>query len=264
MRFADYHTHTSFSDGANTPREMVKAAIERDMYAIGFTDHAPMEFQRYYPNRQEWTAGRAREISLLKNEFEGQIEIFCGLELDVNSDIDLSALDYLIEANHYIKVGDEYFPTDYTSKHIIDAADKCFGGDVYRYFEKYYEELSRAGDRGPATIGHFDVVAKHNETDCFFDESNPRYLDAAISCIEVLAKKDVIFEVNTGAVFRGYRTTPYPAIPLLGRMHELGCPIILSGDSHSTDALCHKFDEAYEYVALAGYTGFEKYPLLRK
>lgn len=264
MRFADYHTHTRFSDGENTLCEMAQAAIEKDMYAIGFTDHAPMEFERNYPCRQEWTDNRAREISLLRKELEGQVEIFCGLELDVNSDIDLSGLDYLIEANHYVHVGDEYFPTDYTIKHITDAADKCFGGDVYRYFEKYYEELSRAGDRGPATIGHFDVVAKHNETGRFFDENNPRYLNAAMTCIEVLAKKDVIFEVNTGAVFRGYRTNPYPAIPLLRRMHELGCPIILGGDAHCTEALCHKFDEAYEYVALAGYTGFEKYPILRK
>ncbi len=264
MRYADYHTHTRFSDGSNTVREMVEAAVEKNMYAIGFTDHAPMEFEKNYPCRQAWTEKRIREISLLKKEFEGKLEIFSGLEIDVNTDIDVSDLDYLIEANHFIKIGDEYFPTDWTSKHITDAADKHFGGDVYLYFEKYYEELSHAGDRGPVTIGHFDVVAKHNETDCFFDEENPRYLDAAMSCIEVLAKKDVIFEVNTGAIFRGYRVRPYPAIPLLKRMYELGCRIILGGDSHCAEALCHKFDEAYDYVSQVGYTGFERYPILRK
>ncbi|MBE6708465.1 MAG: histidinol-phosphatase HisJ family protein [Ruminococcaceae bacterium] len=264
MRYADYHTHTRFSDGSNTVREMAEAATEKNMYAIGFTDHAPMEFEEKYPIKQSWLGSSVNEISLLKKEYEGRLEIFAGLELDVNSDIDVSELDYLIEANHFIKVGDEYFPTDWTSKYIIDAADKCFGGDVYRYFEKYYEELSHAGDRGPATIGHFDVVAKHNETDRFFDEDDPRYLDAALSCVEVLAKKDVIFEVNTGAIFRGYRTKPYPAIPILKRMRELGCRVILGGDSHCVEALCHKFDEAMEYISQVGYTEIERYPLLRK
>jgi hypothetical protein len=48
-------------------------------------------------------------------------------------------------------------------------------------------------------------------------------------------------------------------------MKELGCPIILGGDSHCTDALCHKFDEALEYITLAGYTAadIEKYPPVR-
>ena len=264
MKFADYHTHSKFSDGRNTREEMAQAAFDRGLYAIGFTDHAPMPFENYYERRQAWLAESIAEAARLKKLYEGRIEIFAGLELDVNTDIDVSDLDYLLVGNHYINVGGDYIPTDWTAKHITDGADKHFGGDIFGFFQHYYEELSRAGDRGPCTVAHYDVVAKFNEGECMFKDDDPRYLDAALSCLEVLAKKDVLIEVKTGAVFRGYRTKPYPSIPILKRMRELGVRIILGGDSHCTDALGHRFDEAMEYVALAGYTEIEKYPILRK
>jgi len=264
MRFADYHTHSRFSDGRQHVSEMAAAALEKNMYAIGFTDHAPMDFEEKYPDRQTWIDGIVNTADELKKEYDGRLEIFAGLELDVNTDIDVSRLDYLLEANHFIHVGGEYIPTDWSADHIVNGADKHFGGDVFGFIRHYYEELSHAGDRGPATIAHFDVVTKFNEGDCVFSTTDPRYLDAALTCVEVLAKKDVLFEINTGAIFRGHRTAPYPAIPILKRMKELGCRVILGGDAHCTDALCHKFDEALEYAALAGYTSVEKYPILRK
>ena len=264
MKFADFHTHTRFSDGRNTIEEMADAAAGKGLYAIGFTDHAPMEFQHYYADRQKWLSDRSRAISLLKKEYEGRLEIFEGLELDVNTDIDVSGLDYLLEGNHYLHVDGEYLATDYSAKCITDAADKHFGGDIFRYFARYYEEMCLVGDRGPATVAHFDVVAKFNEGECMFAEDDPRYLDSALSCVEVLAKKDVIFEVNTGNIFRGLRTKPFPSIPILRRMRELGCELVLGGDSHSTDALGGSFAEAMEYIALAGYTSVRDYPLLRK
>lgn len=264
MKFADFHTHTRFSDGRNSISEMAEAATAKNMYAIGFTDHAPMEFEPGYADRDKWLRDRSVKISALKKEYEGKLEIFEGLELDVNTDIDLSGLDYLIEGNHFLHVDGEYLPTDWSAKHITDAADKHFGGDIFKYFARYYEEMCLAGDRGPATIGHFDVIAKFNEGECMFAEDDPRYLDAALSCVEVLAKKNVIFEVNTGNIFRGLRTKPFPSIPILKRMHELGCDLILGGDSHCADALGGSFAEALEYIAEAGYTSVMTYPLIRK
>lgn len=264
MRFADFHTHSTFSDGSNTREGMVLAAIDKGLYAIGFSDHAPMPFEDGYANRQNWLVDSISEVKRLRLLYGDKIKILAGLELDVNTDIDPAGLDYILEGNHFINVGDKYVATDWGFELVQKGADDHFGGDLYKFFEHYYEELSHAGNRGPAIIAHFDVVSKQNEGNRYFDENDPRYLTAAITCIEELSKKNVLFEVNMGAVFRGYRTSPYPALPFLKRMKELGCRVILSGDSHCTDALCHKFDEALEYIALAGYTEFEKYPIDRK
>lgn len=39
MRFADLHTHTNFSDGIDTPEELVKLAISSKLSAIAISDH---------------------------------------------------------------------------------------------------------------------------------------------------------------------------------------------------------------------------------
>ena len=40
MRFADDHMHTSFSmDGISPMRDMVKAAVDRGLFEICFTEH---------------------------------------------------------------------------------------------------------------------------------------------------------------------------------------------------------------------------------
>ena len=39
---ANFHTHSTFSDGANTPEEMVQTAISLGMTALGFSDHSPI------------------------------------------------------------------------------------------------------------------------------------------------------------------------------------------------------------------------------
>jgi len=39
--FADYHTHTTYSDGRGTPEENIKAAAGRGLEAVAITDHGP-------------------------------------------------------------------------------------------------------------------------------------------------------------------------------------------------------------------------------
>lgn len=39
--FADYHTHTIYSDGRGTPAENIKAAADRGLAAVAITDHGP-------------------------------------------------------------------------------------------------------------------------------------------------------------------------------------------------------------------------------
>ena len=36
---ANFHTHTVFSDGKNTPEEVVLGALEKGFRGIGFSDH---------------------------------------------------------------------------------------------------------------------------------------------------------------------------------------------------------------------------------
>ncbi|MBQ8339544.1 MAG: histidinol-phosphatase, partial [Clostridia bacterium] len=48
MAFSNFHTHTVFSDGKNTVREVVDAAFGADMTALGISDHSCTTFDLRY------------------------------------------------------------------------------------------------------------------------------------------------------------------------------------------------------------------------
>ena len=48
MRYSNFHTHTTYSDGKNSVRENIEAAIEKGMSALGFSDHSYTDFDLSY------------------------------------------------------------------------------------------------------------------------------------------------------------------------------------------------------------------------
>ena len=77
----------------------------------------------------------------------------------------------------------------------------------------------------------------------------------------ILSAASTFFEVNTGAISRGYRKIPYPAFHLLELLHKLGGEIVINSDSHHPDNLDYHFKESAEIIKRAG---FETYTVLTK
>ena len=59
MSFSDLHLHTTFSDGKNSPEEMVEEAIRLGLSEIGFSDHAYTFFDERYCMAKAREIGRA-------------------------------------------------------------------------------------------------------------------------------------------------------------------------------------------------------------
>ena len=57
-----------------------------------------------------------------------------------------------------------------------------------------------------------------------------------------------MFEINTGAMTRKYRTTPYPSERLLHLIKGCGNGIVLSSDSHQADTLTFAFTETRKFL----------------
>ena len=81
-----------------------------------------------------------------------------------------------------------------------------------------------------------------NEDGSLFDTEDPRYIAAWKASADRLLKAGVPFEINTGAMSKGYRSEPYPAKPIRDYIRSGGGHFILSSDSHRTDTLCYAFD----------------------
>ena len=104
------------------------------------------------------------------------------------------------------------------------------------------EEMVReAIARGMDIIGHFDLITKFYEGGALFDETEPRYIAASRAAADVLLKTGKPFEINTGAISRGYRTAPYPSLALRDYIRHKGGSFLLSSDSHAKESLCFQF-----------------------
>lgn len=242
MILVDRHIHSTFSDGANTPEEIVQEAINRKMTEIGFSDHSYVPFDEEYSITD--FNGYITEIKRLQEKYSPKIKIQLGIEQDYYSGKPQFAFDYIIGSVHYIKCGSDYLSVDLSPEILKAGVQKYFGGDIYAFCEKYYSMVSEIIERtGADIIGHFDLISKFNENGDFFDSDHPRYVAAYRAAVDKLIKYNKPFEINTGAISRGYRVTPYPSAPIKKYIEEKGGSFVLSSDSHQKETICFKFDE---------------------
>lgn len=258
MILEDFHMHTTFCDGANTPEEMVKAAIQLGMKRIGFSGHAPYadDHGDFAMKIADLPAYRA-EIARLKEQYKEQITILCGLEQDLFSMPMDAAYDYVIGSLHTVEGNGRVYEVDASPEEFKRAVDEGFGGDVYALCENYFERLSTICEvLHPDIIGHFDLLTKFNEKHPLFDEAHPRYVAAYTKALDKLIPYNTPFEINSGAMSRGWRTAPYPAKPILERIYEKGGRVVLNSDSHSVKTIAYRFDQSEEIARSIGFTDF--------
>ena len=245
----DLHTHTTFSDGRNSPEEMVLSAIGMGMSTLGISDHSYTSFDESYCIPRHRLEEYKSCIRMLKEKYRDRIELRLGLEKDYYSDTVDDGCDYLIGSVHYMKIGEEYVPVDRSAKTLIDAAARHFGGDIYSLAEIYYSTVSDVITHTHADIiGHFDLFKKFNRDGSIFDETAPRYKKMVIDAADKLLACGVPFEINTGAISRGYRDDTYPSPEMIGYIKARGGKLILSSDSHSAKGLCFAFGQFEECI----------------
>jgi histidinol-phosphatase (PHP family) len=97
-------------------------------------------------------------------------------------------------------------------------------------------------------LGHFDLYTKFNELETLINTNSNIYRDITTNALEEIVRLNKIVEINTGAISRGYRTSPYPQDFLIERLIELKAPIIFSSDSHSIETLNFYFSNLEQTV----------------
>ena len=252
---SDFHIHSTYCDGKNSLEELICAAVDKKMDAIGFSGHSHTSFDESYCMSAENTEKYIRDIRKLKLKYKDSIEIYLGIEKDRFSDItDLDRFDYVIGSVHYAAKNGVYIPVDESAEILMNGVNEHYEGDIYSFCEDYFRLVcSLADDSTADIIGHFDLVTKFNERDKLFDTTDKRYVSAVNEALYLLAAKDKIMEINTGAISRGYRTIPYPDEDILIKWRKLGGRIIFSGDAHSIDGMCFKFDQAERLTKKCGF-----------
>lgn len=248
---ANFHTHSTYCDGKNTIREVVLGAIEKGFDSIGFSGHGYTDFHLGYCMKK--TDEYLAEIKKIKEEFKDKIQVYAGIEEDMWCHTNRSDFEYIIGSCHYFNIDGNYYPIDSNPEKFSKCLE-LFNGDVVALSENYYSAFcDYILKRKPDIVGHFDLITKFDEMDKPLFLENEEYFAVAEKYMEKVADSGVMFEVNTGAISRGYRTKPYPHERLLHILKKHGAKLVLSSDSHQVETLDFAFDEARKILRDAGF-----------
>ena len=242
---SNFHTHSTFCDGKNSPEEMVLEAISQGLTVMGFSGHSNTPFDPGYCMDEEREKAYRAEVHRLQTVYGDQIRIYLGLEQDYYSAPADPSYDYVIGSVHYVKKDGNYISVDDTPEIFSQGVEKYYGGDYYSLIEDYFAlEADVVRKTGCQIVGHFDLITKFTEKYPFFRQDHPRYREAALQALHSLHSQGALLEINTGAMSRGWRTDPYPADFLLEELGKLGGKVILSSDAHRREDLLYGLSQA--------------------
>ena len=153
-----------------------------------------------------------------------------------------------------------YIYVDYGTEPFKWAADEIYHGDYMGIVRDYFKEEARiVAETDCDIVGHFDLLLKFNEKERFFDESSYQYKTARDRALEQIFRdfrskgRAPVFEINTGAMARGYRSVPYPSPETLRLIREMGGQIVINSDCHKAELLDYGFGEAVDEAKNAGF-----------
>lgn len=110
----NYHVHTLYcGHGEGYPKDYCIEAINKGLKTIGFTEHSWLPGSRFDFTIKDHMEEYLDSVNECKKEFNGKLNVYCGLEVDFFPDkIDyykelLKKYDYLTLSIHYLRYNGE-------------------------------------------------------------------------------------------------------------------------------------------------------------
>lgn len=264
MQEFTYHTHTTFSDGHNTAREMIEQAERLGLKEIGISDHLIVHkniskvgnytyLQKMtltnFQDAYEQCSKYIEHLRVLQKEynikirigFETDFFIYNGWKEDFHNLINKLDYDYLINGNHFLM--------DETGKNIEDIAyltqgkNSVLNAPFDSYIKRYFQTMEKAIRSGKFSfLAHMDYIKKlsaYNEKNFSKDIQN---------VIKALQETNTACEINT----KGLRRVGdlYPSRNIIENMVCHDVALLISDDAHKINDLRFQFDETDKMLEL--------------
>ena len=231
----DLHNHTPLCKHAiGEPEEFIKKAIEKGTEYFGFSDHAPMEFDKKHRMDFSQMEEYESEIKRLKKEYENEINILLGYEVDflenyLDERVLRADVDYLIGSIHFLDgwgFDNPEFIGEYKNR------------DIDKIWEDYFYAVERMAKSGLFQIaGHIDLMKVFN----FKPKKDIKTI--AKNAMKAIKEADMTIELNTS----GYRKPVkelYPSDEILEMIKEFDISITFGSDAHKIEDIGFKTKEA--------------------
>ena len=241
----DLHNHTTRCNHATgTIDEYIKRAIDIGIDIYGFSEHAPMEFDKKYRLRFNEMIDYERDIIEAKERYRDNIKILLGYEVDflpqyLDRRVLEAKVDYLIGSVHFIDnwgFDNPEFIGEYSNRDIDDI------------WIEYFNAIENM-----AKSGHFDIVG-HLDLIKVFKYMPKRDIGLiAKNALKAIKKSNMVLEVNSAGLRKPIGEF-YPSKTLLQEAYSLDIPISFGCDAHSVKQVGFGYDRALEEVRSIGYT----------
>ena len=238
----DLHNHTILCNHAQgSVYEYIQNAIKQGIKIYGFSDHAPMDYDKKYRMSFEEMDIYEKWIDDIAKKYS-DIKILKGYEVDFTPEVDDRVLnrdvDYLIGSIHFL---DNW---GFDNPEFLSKWNERDIDDVYREYFNLVVKLAES--KMFDIVGHLDLIKVFN----FKPKGDIKKI--ANEAIEAIADNNLVVEINT-AGFRKAVKEPYPSITLLEMIKEKNIDITFGSDAHMPSQVGFKLKESYDIVRLIGF-----------
>ncbi|SMP88781.1 histidinol-phosphatase (PHP family) [Epsilonproteobacteria bacterium SCGC AD-311-C15] len=241
----DLHNHTSLCNHAQGEiSEYIEKAIEAGTKYFGFSEHAPMDFDKHYRMSFNDIQKYEEDILSVKEKYKDKIEILLGYEVDflvghMDERILNANVDYLIGSVHFI---DEW---GFDNPEFIGKYENENIDEIWKKYFKAIEDM--------ANSNLFDIVGHLDLIKIFKFLPNTSINEIAKNALQAIKKADMVLEINV-AGFRKPIAEAYPSLSLLKQAFELSIPITFSSDAHKPEQVALFSDRVVDMAKSVGYT----------
>ncbi|MFB6105141.1 MAG: PHP domain-containing protein [Halobacteriaceae archaeon] len=247
---ADYHIHSTYSDGALIAR-MLAAADTADATAVGFADHSIVS-DRDPPRDRRARRGfnldrthERRRIAIDRFREEVDLTVYDAVEIDY-APADEPAIEEYLETT----------PFDYAigSVHAIDGLDvqdtdaiaALTDPERRRVVETYFDRLvAMIESELVAVAAHPDLVERTEPLRGIADRTQYERVAAAF------AESRTVPEINAGRVHRGFGRV-HPTAAFLAVLEDHDVEMTVGSDAHRPDELRDRHDHLATFLESNG------------
>ena len=235
----DLHNHTKLCNHAKGEMyEYIESAINKGVKFFGFSDHAPMDFDKKYRMNFKQMKNYEGEVKKLQKKYQDRINIFLGYEVDylpgyIDDRVLNAKVDYLIGSVHFLKewgFDNPEFIGEYKNRNI----DKIW--------EEYFEAIKNmAKSRLFDIVGHIDLIKVFK----YLPKKEIKMI--AKDAIKEIKKADMTIELNMAGYKKPIKEL-YPSKDILEMIEEYDISVTFGSDAHSPDEICKYESELKEIL----------------
>jgi len=242
---ADLHNHTPLCKHAKGEvEEYIEHAINAGTKYFGFSDHAPMDFDKKYRMDFEQMDEYEAKIKQVKKRYKDQIEILLAYEVDfidglIDSRVLEADVDYLIGSVHFLNKWGFDNP---------EFIDEYKNRDIDTIYRSYFDQIELLAKSGYFQIaGHLDLIKVMGY------RSKDDVKKIALPAIKAIKKSQMVVEISSAGLRKPAKEI-YPSPDLMELLSEHDIPITFASDAHHPKQVGFRSDELEAYARSYGYS----------